>query len=572
MRNLLLYAVLSLTLTACAVGPDYTRPDVQAPARWQVSYEEAADVADTAWWEQFQDPVLTDLIRTTLQENKDLKVAAARVDQFLGALDTTRSQFFPQVGYGAGAVRQQDTKTGPAPGISSPYSTFQASLNAGWEIDLWGRIRRSSEAAQALVLASEEGRRGVILTLVTGVANSYLALQGLDRQLEIARSTENSYGESLKLFNLRYEHGTISLLELSQVESQYESARQAIPFYEGQVARQEYLISLLLGREPGPIPRGRTIDQMTPLQLPDELPLSLLERRPDIRQAEQELIAANAQIGAAKALYFPTISLAGILGYQSAELDRLFQSRSGIWSFGGSAVGPLLTFGAISGQVKQAEAIQQQAVHRYEQQILSAFKDVEDALVGTVKGREQLDSQGRQVKALAEYAKVARLQYEGGITDYLKVLDAERSLFNAQLTYVQTQTGVFLSAIDLYKAMGGGLTQAEALAATDGDVFPCMTEIERFCRDVEPGSGRLLKCLSDHDGELSPACRAKLDKARARVEEARRLCAPDLEKFCPDVEPGQGRLLSCLKGKLDQLSPACQEQVVTIGAKAAPRQ
>jgi multidrug efflux system outer membrane protein len=366
------------------------------------------------------------------------------------------------------------------------------------------------------------------------------------------------------------------MLELSQVESQYESARQAIPFYEGQVARQEYLISLLLGREPGPIPRGKDIDQLVQPQLPDELPLSLLERRPDIRQAEEELIAANAQIGAAKALYFPTISLGGLLGYQSAELDRLFQSRSGIWSFGGSAVGPLLTFGAISGQIKQAEALQQQALYRYEQQILTAFKDVQDAIVGTVKGKEQQDSQERQVKALTEYAKVARLQYEGGMTDYLKVLDAERSLFSAQLSYVQTQTGVTLSAIDLYKAMGGGwVTEAEKLAEASRDSaqsFPCMTEIEQFCKDVPSGEGRLLQCLAAHETDLSPACRSKFDEVRARLEEAKRICAPDLEKFCAGVAPGQGRLLGCLKAKLGQLTPACREQVVTIGAKTAPKQ
>jgi multidrug efflux system outer membrane protein len=549
------------------MGPDYKRPVINSPQAWQVSYEGAARVADTAWWERFGDPVLNDLIRAALQENRDLKVATARVDQFLGVLDTTRSQFFPQFGYGMGVNRQLDTRNGPAKGIPKPYSTFHMALNVHWELDFWGKIQRASEAAQAQVLASEEGRRAVILSLVAGVANSYLTLRGLDRQLEIAHATEQSYGESLRLFRLRYKYGTISMLELSQVESQYQSAAQEIPRLEGQVGQQEFLISVLLGRNAGPIPRGKSIDQLVPPPLPSELPLSLLERRPDIRRAEQQLVAANAQIGAAKALYFPTISLDGLLGLQSAKLEELFKNSSGIWSLGSSLIGPLLTFGAISGQVKQAESIQQQALFNYEQQILQAFKEVEDALIGTVKGREQLEAQDLQEKALKEYCRVARLQYEGGMTDYLTVLNAEQSYFSVQLSYVQTQTLALNSDIDVYRAMGGGwVTEAEKMTSVaPPQSFPCMEEIEKYCKEIPPGKGQLIICLSEHSQELSPVCREKVDKGRDRLEEAKRICATDIDKFCPGIVPGQGRLLKCLKGELNGLSPACREKVELYG-------
>jgi outer membrane protein, multidrug efflux system len=566
MRKLLAFFIFLPILGGCIFGPNYKRPVVNSPPAWQMSYEGAAQVADTVWWEKFGDPVLNDLIRETLQANRDLKIATARVDQFLGVLDTTRSQFFPQFGYGVGASRQQNTKNGPTQGVPTVFNTFGGSINVNWEIDLWGRIRRATEAARADVLASEEGRRAVILTLVSDVANGYLILRGLDRQLEISRITEQSYGESLRLFRLRYQYGTISQLELSQVESQYESARQQIPFIESQVAQLEYLISVLLGRNPGPIPRGKSIDELLPPPLPGELPLTLLERRPDILQAEQRLISANAQIGAAKALYFPTVSLGGLLGLQSEHLDDLLKHSSGIWSFGGSAIGPLLTFGAISGQVKQAEAIQQQALYNYEQQILTAFREVEAALVGTLKGREQQDSQGRQVAALKEYARVARLQYEGGMTDYLNVLDAERSYFSSQLSYVQTQTLVLNNGVDVYRAMGGGwVTEAQKMADAPPQSFPCMEEIEKYCKDTPPGRGQLIICLDGHRQDLSPSCRERLDKGRARMEEARRICTPDIEKFCPGIAPGQGRILKCLKGELKGLSPACREQVELFG-------
>ena len=459
MRKIAFFALASLLLASCAVGPDYVKPSPDTPSAWRLEYETAAGLADLAWWEGFGDPVLNDLIQEALRENKDLKIAAARVDQFLGAFDTTRSQFFPQISGTAAVSRQKDTETGPIPfpsGVSSIYNNHQAYLSVSWEIDIWGRIRRATEAARADVLASEEGRRAVILSLATNVANGYLTLRALDRQLEIAQDTEKAYAKTLQLFRLRHKYGTISRLELSQVESQYESAAQAIPQAESFIAQQENLLSTLIGRNPGPIPRGRTIDELAPVGIPEGLPSTLLERRPDVLQAEQNLVAANARIGAAKALYFPTISLTGILGSASAELSKLFEGASSIWSVGAAAAGPIFTFGGISGQVKQAEAFQQQAFFQYLQTVQNAFREVDDALVGTIKGREKLASQGREVGSLKDYARIARLQYEGGTASYFLVLDADRSLFNAQISYVQTQSNIFTSLVNVYKAMGGG--------------------------------------------------------------------------------------------------------------------
>ncbi len=456
MHNRLLAGLILLFLCACTIGPDYVKPTVETPAAWTVSYDAAAGLVDTTWWQQFNDPVLDELITTALADNLDIKAATARVDQFLGQWRTTRSEFFPQIGASASAFRQKDTETGLFPGDNDDYSSYQGALNATWEIDLWGRIRRSNEAAQADLLASEAGRRTVLLTLVSNVASSYLTLRGLDRQLEIARETEQAYAESLRIFRLRHKHGTVSLVEVSQVESEYENARQAVPQLEGQVSQQEHLISVLLGRNPQTITRGKTIDELTPPEIPAGLPSELLAQRPDIIQAEQELIAANAQIGVARSLYFPRVALTGAYGTASIHSNDLFEGPSAIWDIGGNVLAPIFTFGAIEGQVMTSEAAQREALYRYQQSIITGFRDVEDALVATTKGREVQSAKGRRVNALQTYAKLAGAQYDAGTTSYLQVLDANRSLFSGQLDYVQTQSDVLSSLVDVYRAMGGG--------------------------------------------------------------------------------------------------------------------
>lgn len=456
MRNLLIVVLATITLTACSIGPDYFRPTVETIPDWTVNYEAAAGLADTAWWQQFDDPVLNRLIDTALRENLDLQVASARVDQYLGQLQTTRAEFFPQISAAAAASRQDQTDTGLTAGDNGPYNNYQGTLNASWEIDLWGRIRRANEAARAELLASEEGRRAVILSLTANTASAYIVLRSLDRQLEISRETAKAYAETLRIFNLRQQYGSVSQLEVSQVESQYEVARQAIPQYEAAVARGENLLNVLLGHPPGAIPRGKSIDELGIPGIPAGLPSELLERRPDIAQAEQQMIAANARIGVARALYFPRLSLTGAFGTASINSGRLFEGPSEIWQISGDMLAPIFTFGAISGQVKAAESQQKQALFNYRQTIVKAFREVEDALVNTTKGREQLDAQARQVSALGSYARLARLQYDAGRTSYLQVLDADRALFSGQLTRVQTQANALGALIDVYRAMGGG--------------------------------------------------------------------------------------------------------------------
>jgi multidrug efflux system outer membrane protein len=457
-----IFFLLAAALAGCAMGPDYKRPTLEMPNTWRFEDAAAKDTANSAWWGQFDDPVLNELIENALRENKDIRIAAARVEQFLGQYGTTRAAFFPQVYLGASASRQQASLiTGPMPlGNSSNadriYNNYEIYLNANWEIDFWGKIRRATEAARANLLGSEEARRAVVLTLVTSVAGSYVNLRDLDKQLEVAKQTAKVREDSYKLFKLRFEGGIISELELSQVKSEYEEALSRIPFYEKLIGQQENALSVLLGRNPGPIPRGKSIDELVLPAVPAGLPSDLLGNRPDIRQAEEDLIAANANIGVAKAQYFPAISLTGLLGFASNDLSKLFTGSAGAWGFGIPITSPIFTAGAIAGQVKASEAVQQQLLFRYQQTIQSAFRDVDDALVDQKRSREQLQAQGQQVETLRQYARIARLRFDEGYTSYLEVLDAERSLFNAQLSYTQTQGVIFQSLVNVYKAMGGG--------------------------------------------------------------------------------------------------------------------
>lgn len=459
MRNIL-FALPVLLLCSCIAGPDYIRPATPVHDHWNVECQTAADLANTQWWRQFEDPVLDSLIETAIKENLDLKIATARVDQFMGVLDTTRSQYFPQISANyTGSIQSQS---------NMPDQSHQATFNASWELDLWGRIRRSNETAQAQILGSDAGRRGVLMSLVANVASGYLTLRCLDLQLEVTRDTEKAYAESLKQFQLRFQYGTVSLLEVAQAESQYEAARQSIPNYESLIRQQENMISLLLGRTPGPIPRGKRLDELALPGIPAELPSELLERRPDIIQAEQTLIAANAQIGAAKAAYFPQISLTGALGVASSDIAKLFESGNGIRSATGQITAPLLNFGAVSGQVKQTEALQQQAMFQYQQAILTGFREVEDALIKTAKTREQLEAQKRQVHSLEEYVRLSRLQFEAGTANYLQVLDADRSLFSGRLNFNQTTFDLLTAIVSVYKSMGGGwVTEADMLNPPD---------------------------------------------------------------------------------------------------------
>ena len=363
LRGLGAVILLAVSLAGCAVGPDYARPEVVKPEGFRFQQADARELANVAWWKQFNDPVLDGLIDEALTNNYDLQIAAARVEEFAGRFATTRAQGFPQIGYGASASR--DRLSTQPPGIPNPQTTYQAFLNASWEIDFWGRIRRLSEAAQADLLATEEARRSVVLTLVSAVAIGYITLRDLDKQLEISRRTVKTREDAVTLFDLRFKGGVVSQVEVAQVVSEFEAAAAVVPATERAIAQSENALAVLIGRNPGPIPRGRTVDELTLPGVPAGLPSDLLERRPDIRQAEQNLIAANARIGAARALYYPTISLTGLLGTASTELGDLFSGPARVWSFAGSLTGPIFTGGAIRGTVEQAEAQQRQLLATY---------------------------------------------------------------------------------------------------------------------------------------------------------------------------------------------------------------
>ncbi len=458
MRRLVV-SLLTLALFGCMVGPNYQRPEVKAPSSWRFEEKEAQNVANTAWWEQFDDAILTELILTALRENKDLKIAASRVEEFIGRYGIARAPLFPQVSGAASWGRSRVSEKGPAPlssAVENPADSYQLFLNASWEIDLWGRLRRATESARADLLSTEEGRLSVVLTLVTSVAGAYVNLRDLDKQLEIAQRTTKSREESFKLFKLRFHGGLISELELSQVQSEYEQALATIPVIEKAISQQENSLSLLLGRDPGPIPRGKSIDDLILPAVPAGLPSDLLGRRPDIRQAEQNLISANAQIGVAKALYFPSISLTGFFGFESTELSNLFAKGTRTWSYAVPLTAPIFMGGAISGQVKASEAVQQQALVQYQKSIQTAFGEVEDSLVDQKRTREQLEIQRRQVITLRNYARLARLRFDNGYVSYIEVLDSERSLFNAELQVAQTQGLLFQALVNTYKSMGGG--------------------------------------------------------------------------------------------------------------------
>jgi len=460
-RVIPLLLVAAMSLAGCAVGPDYERPELELPADWRVEPETAAQLANAAWWEQLGDPVLDELIASALAENLDMRIAAARVAQFGGALRATRAGFMPQLGYGAGADRARSSEF-LLPGGADPYSTqYRAALSARWQLDLFGRVRRQSEAAQARVYASEQGRRGVMVTTTASVAAGYVTLRALDRQLEIAEATTENYERTLELFRLRHEQGVISRLEVAQVESQYQQAAAAVPLLEGQIAAQENLLSILMGRPPGPVPRGLALAELDLPAVPAALPAALLEQRPDVLQAEQDLVAANADVGAARSLYFPDISLTGALGQVSNVLDELLDSAARSWSVGAEVGGPIFTGGAIAGQVDVAEGAREEALLRYRAAVLDALREVNDELAGVSAARANTAALARRAATLREYAELARMRFEAGAASYLDVLYADTELFAAELAEVSARQAQYVNMVALYRAMGGGWAARE---------------------------------------------------------------------------------------------------------------
>jgi multidrug efflux system outer membrane protein len=464
-----LLSLFLLLLASCKLGPDYRRPYVDTPEGFYFETKDAKDSLNLEWWNQFDDPVLEDLIAEALENNKNIKIAAANIMNAVGIVIQTRAQLFPQVGY-SGTYSRTRTSTTLAPAIPLPFvfpnpqTAWQAVLNAVWDIDFWGRVRRLTEAAEANVYATYQARQNVILSLVASVANAYIQLLGLDEQLAISIRTMQAYEDEVKYFEAQFKYGQESLMTVAQAKTQYETAAAQIPAIKTQIIQTESALNVLLARNPGPIKRGKNIYQLNLPDVPADLPSELLEQRPDIMEAEGNLIAANAQIGAAIALYFPSISLTGYYGGASAHLKNLFAGPSNTWNFTGSITGPIFTAGAIYGQVVQAEAQQQAALVAYQETIQNAFSDVENALSAHEYLQEQLVAQERLVEAAGEYQDLSILQFKGGYAPYFIVIQAEEQYFPAQLALVKTRAQLYSSLVDIYQAMGGGwVNLAEAM-------------------------------------------------------------------------------------------------------------
>ncbi|HUD25200.1 MAG TPA: efflux transporter outer membrane subunit [Burkholderiaceae bacterium] len=459
----------SCALAACAVGPDYQRPALDLPAGWRLGPAEASEITNAAWWEAFKDPVLSRLLADTIAGSLDLKAAVARVDQARAQYGLARSALFPQIGTDASAQRQRASRS-TVQGIFIPpgqqnYTTYNLDLSATYEIDVWGRLRRATESARAQLLASDEGRRTVVLTLVTNMADAYILLLALDDELAIAQRTLESRREVLKLQRARFEGGVAPESDYRQAESEFQIAANAVPLLQRQIAQQENLINVLAGRKPGTVERGGTLHDLAVPPVPAGLPSDLLERRPDVRQAEQELIAANADIGVARAAYFPRISLTGLLGYQSAQLVELTRSASGAWTAGAGLTQALFTGGALRSQVELAQARQRELVATYQGAVNSALRDVNDALIARTTLEQQRAEQEKNVAALTRLLKLAQRRYQEGAAIYLEVATAEQSLFDAEISLDTLRALLFQSYADLYRAFGGGWIQtAEAMA------------------------------------------------------------------------------------------------------------
>ncbi|WP_413585107.1 efflux transporter outer membrane subunit [Bdellovibrio sp. HCB274] len=450
--------------TSCAFGPDYKRPETRMPANFS-STETAAEKINIKWWQQFGDPTLEQLIKTALEHNLDLEVALARVDEARARLGIAKSEFFPTLDLRGLAGTEKISETGPTlliPDTDSDTDFFSLGVVLSYEIDFWGKIRRSNEAARAQLLREDFNRSNVQLTLISQVVSAYFALRSLDLQHNIAKNTVESRKGSYDLINKRFKGGVGNELNARQAEAEMHSAQTSVSKLEDQVSKAESFLSVLIGRDPraiieSPIARGLRLDEIaSPPTLPTLLPSSLLERRPDIAAAEQNLISANAYIGAAKAYYFPTISLTGGFGFESSDLKNLFKGESQVYSYGAGISMPIFNGGRTGYMVEAATARQKAALAQYRQAIQNAFMEVRNSLKTYKSYGDVVDSQKLQVTAVERNLYLANLRYKNGQSPYLEVLDAERQLFDVQLDLVRSQQSRLVAVVDLYKALGGG--------------------------------------------------------------------------------------------------------------------
>jgi outer membrane protein, multidrug efflux system len=467
---------LAVVMTGCAVGPNYKRPAVNVPTVYRQAGEDisgaktsqstpaataqnaAVSLGDEKWWEVFEDKELQGLIRTALKNNYDVRIAATRVLQAQAQLGITRADQLPSVSAGGAVTSQQSSKVGPIPS----FEVTQGQLNASafWNLDFWGRYRRATEASRANLLASEWAQKEVMSTLVASIASDYFQLRQFDLQLEISKRTLNSRQGSLQLTQTLEQHGINSLLDVRQSEQLVYTAAAEIPDLERQIAQEENAISILLGNNPGDVPRGlKLTEQPHAPEVPVGLPSSLLERRPDILEAEQNLVAANAQIGVARAAYFPQIALTGAAGYQSPALSNLFTGPAGIWNLVGSFSQPIFEGGRLKSNVRLAEAQREQLLLTYQQAIQGAFRDVSNALVAYRKNREFRVQQEHLVEAAQDAARLSEVRFKAGTADYIEVLTNNTNTFTAELGLAQAQGNELTALVQLYQALGGGWQQ-----------------------------------------------------------------------------------------------------------------
>ena len=471
MRRLFPFTLLVILLCSCILHPRYERPCVDIPDSWILQSNEISTLANVDWWKQFNDPVLDCLITEALENNRDLKIAIARVYQYLAQYRIVRANLFPEIFGTASATREETSLyiTPLLPGQKRLTDEYTALFNLSYEVDVWGQIRSATEAALAELLGSVQARRTVVLTLVSNVAAGYVVLRQYDGQLEVAKMTLASRNESLELLKLRFEEGQISELDVMQAKSEVEDASIVLKEILLEQKLQEHLLCVLLGRNPGPIPRGLPLDALIqPNIIPEGLPSDILDQRPDILDAEDQLIAANANIGVARAALFPQITLTGLYGNESLDLSKLFYGPANTWLYGAALTQIIFDAGRTAAAVDLAISQQQQALYAYEQAILTAFKEVEDALVERKINIELVANHKTQVDVLQKSLELSILRYQNGQVDYLNVQDAERNLFNAQLSLVASQSDLFMSIVNIYKAVGGGwVREADAFVTPE---------------------------------------------------------------------------------------------------------
>ncbi|MDQ1472152.1 MAG: outer membrane protein multidrug efflux system [Bryobacterales bacterium] len=455
-----------LLMAGCAVGPNYQRPAVAAPPQFRgVSNPSepvvATSLADTKWFDLFQDEKLTDLVKTALAQNYDLRIASARVLEARAQLGITRADLFPTLSGSGSFNSNRPSSVGATTfipkGTDLSASYHQVGFTLGWELDVWGRIRRLTEAARAQYLGSEEARHAVVTTLIADVSTNYFNLRESDMELAIANQTLTDAQNGLRLTSLRLSGGTATALDVRQAEQLLYTATAEIAASQRQIEQSENLLSLLTARNPQAVARGKDLTELTaPPAIPAGIPSALLERRPDIRQAEQSLVAANANIGAARAQYFPQIDLTGFLGGQSRALTSLFTGPARDWSFVPGVTVPIFNAGRIRSGVRLTEAQKQEALASYEKSIQTGFREVADSLVGYRKISEQRAQEELFVTALRDSVRLANLRYRGGLESYLPVLDAERNLFQGELQLARLKRDELVSVVNLYRALGGG--------------------------------------------------------------------------------------------------------------------